>query len=216
MSAIASSGQLAALEPAFRVAAAELGMCGASWLFVRELAESGGDAQVSALRDELGRGYPVLDAVAAQWLRGGRAPAIDPGDVLAACEGARKLVIVGLEAEFLDALLPRLGGIQAALLTHSALEVDWERVLANYHGLVEGTDLDDFQRHAGPRSVLLTFAYGADSHSLHVPPTWLRVDGDDVRTQFRGLLAWDVLKAPMYVYPRWLVELPTASFSGVL
>jgi hypothetical protein len=48
-----------------------------------------------------------------------------------------------------------------------------------------------------------------------VLPAWVRATGEDVRTQFRSLLAWNVLQAPMFVYPRWLVEVDAASFTHV-
>ena len=51
---------------AFAVAMEELGFCSTSWLFVRAVAEQGGEALVERLRDQFGRTYPVLDAVAAE------------------------------------------------------------------------------------------------------------------------------------------------------
>lgn len=206
----------AGLAQAFRVAAAELGMCSASWLFVRELSEDGGDDRVEALRDRLGRDFPVLDTVAAEWLGGARVPHIDPGAVVGACSGANRVLVVGVEAAFLDALVPRLDGMAIALLSHSDFEVDWDRVLGNFDGRVERTDLSSFQAWGGRRSVLLTFAYGSTEHNITVSTTWLRVMGEDVRTQFRTIVAWDTLHAPMYVYPRWLVEVPLGGFTQVV
>lgn len=204
------------LDQAFAVAAGELGMCCAAWLYVENAAADGGIERVLALRDALGRVFPVLDAVADQWLRGVRGPQLDPSRLASACAGASHVVFVGVEALFLDALLARLQGPRCALLCHSSFEVDWPRVLSNFDGRVEAVDLDHFQAWAGPRSVLLTFAYGASESSTHVLPEWLRITGDDVRAQFRSLLAWDVLRAPMFVYPRWLVEIGTSSFTEVL
>lgn len=206
----------ASIEQAFHVAAGELGMCSAAWLFVREVAAEEGHAGVVALRDLLGRSFPVLDTVASRWLEGGTSPAVAPGGAVAACAGASRVVLVGMESDFLDLLVPRLVEMQLGLLCHSTFTVDWDRVLANYAGRLEPVNLDSFQRWAGPRSVLLTFAYGAHGNSIHVSPSWLRVMGDDVRIQFRSLVAWDVLRAPMYVYPRWLVEIPAAGFTQVV
>lgn len=208
------------LDQSFSVAAAELGFCSAAWLFVRELDAAGGDDAVRALRDELGRLFPVLDAVVAQWLDGRRAPIIDPAKVLRACEGATTLLVVGLEADFLDALLPEVSASELrniVLLRYSSLgDVDWERVLANYEGCVVSTDLAAFQRWAGTRTAVLTMTYGADEHSAHVHPAWLRLMGEDVRTQFRSFIGWDVLRRPMEVYPRWLVEVPASDFTEVV
>lgn len=204
------------LAQAFTVAAGELGMCCASWLYVGEVGKEGGVDAVNALRDDLGRSFPVLDAVASRWLEGVRAPHLDVAAALEACAGAARVVVVGLEAHFLDALVQRLEGTRCALLCDAPFEVDWDRVLSNYAGRVERVSLADFQGWAGPRSVLLTWAYGVTGASTHVLPTWLRVTGEDVRTQFRSLVAWDVLGAPMYVYPRWLVEVPSHGFTHVL
>ena len=204
------------LATSFRLAAGELGMCSAAWMFGRVLQEGGGPELVHHLRDELGRTYPVLDTVAKLILDGHPPPRPDPAPVLAAIGQARRVVIVGLESLFIDALLPRLEGIRVAFLRHAVLPVDWARVLANHDGRVEATDLDSFQSWAGPRSVLLTFAYGSQPHSTYVLPSWERLMGADVRTQFRALIAWDVLGSPFFVYPRWLVEVPTAGFTDLV
>ena len=204
------------LDQAFTVAAGELGMACAAWLFVENIAQEAGADGVAALRDVLGRPFPVLDAVAEQWLAGARELRTDPAAILAACEGASELVVVGLEAFFLDALVARLPpSTRCALLCHSPFDVDWERVLSNHGGRVSRVDLESFQSWAGPRSVLLTFAYGVSGSSTYVLPAWVRATGEDVRTQFRALLAWNVFQAPMFVYPRWLVEIEAASFTHV-
>lgn len=207
------SGLPPGLEQSFSVAAGELGMCCAAWLFVGEVATRGGEQQVRTLRDELGRSYPVLDAVAERWLSGARSSEIDARALDAPLQGITGVVVVGLEAFFLDALVARRPSTRFALLTHGPFDADWERVLSNYGGRVEAVDLDRFQRWGGPTSALLTFAYGIHGSATHVLPTWLRVIGEDVRAQFRNLIAWDVLRAPMFVYPRWLVKLETAGFT---
>jgi hypothetical protein len=206
----------AGVGQAFAIAAGELGMCSAAWLFVRETAAEGGDAMVGALRDRLGRDYPVLDSVAAAWLSGRRAPVVETTRVLEALRGITRLCVVGLETAFLDALLPHLPDCRVALLAHGELAADWSRVLANFGGRVEATDFGSFQALAGNRSALLTFAYGVREPITHVASAWLRISGGDVRTQFRSLIAWDVLRTEMYVYPRWLVEIRTSGFSHVV
>lgn len=205
------------IEQAFQVAAGELGLASASWLFLREVSQEGGDPLVTALRDRLGRAFPVLDAVAARWLEGSRAPDIDPTHVLDALEGTRRLVLVGIEAAFLDALVPRLPeDTEIALLCRNPFEVNWERVISNFAPRLSLLDLDHFQRFAGPRSALLTFIYGIHGRNVHALPGWMRVIGDDVSTQFRSIVAWDVLCAPMFVFPRWLSEAPLESFTHVI
>jgi hypothetical protein len=205
-----------ALRQAFHVAAGELGMASAAWLFVREVALSGGERRVAELRDLLGRDYPVLDAVVAAWQGGRRGPEIDLAPVLAACATANRLLVAGLETDFLDALVPKLSVRTVALLAHGDFATDWPRVASNYGGRVELVDVSSFQRMAGRDSVILTFVYGVHSDGTFVSPRWLRVNGADVRTQFRSIIAWDVLRAPMFVYPRWLVGVSLDHFSHVV
>lgn len=206
----------AGLEQAFSVAAGELGMCCAAWLYVKEVADAGGAPLVRSLRDQLGRSYPVLDAVAERWLEGARDPGVNAASLDGPLKGASEVVVVGLEAYFLDALVSRHPAVRFSLLTHAPFEVDWDRVLSNYGGRVRPVDLDGFQSWAGPTSALVTFAYGIHGASTHVLPAWLRVIGEDTRTQFRTLLAWDILKAPMFVYPRWLVEVNVEGFTHLV
>jgi hypothetical protein len=208
--------RLAGLEGSFAVAAGELGMCSAAWLFSQVLLEQGGAELLRQARDELGREYPILDAIAERTLAGAAPPRPDPAPLLAAIGQPRRVVVVGIETLFLDALLPRLDGVKVALLRHGPFDVDWQRVLDNFGGRVAATDLDDFQTWAGPRSVLLCFAYASHGHGAFVLPSWERVVGADVRTQFRALVAWDVLAGPLLVYPRWLVEVSLDAFTHVV
>lgn len=205
----------AGLSQAFRLAVAELGYVTASWLYVNEVRTVGGDALVRRLRDELGRDWPVLDAVAAAALAG--APLVaDPTPVVEACTGAARIVVVGIETAFLDRLVEALPDVRFTLVRQSVFGPDWERVSANYRGRVELEGLDTFQRHAGPKSVLLTFVYGVGSNTAYALPAWVRTSGEDVRTQFRSLIGWDVLGQGFHVYPRWLVEVPTSTFTRLI
>ena len=204
------------LDQAFEVAMGELGFASAAWLFVRELAASGGRDLVQALRDEHGRRFPVLDAVAAAWLRGQFSPRVEVAPVLDACVGVRRLLIVGIESEYLDALLPRLPHVEIGLLRYSLVDVDWARVQDNYPGRVTLPELAGFQEFAGAQSALLTFLYGQNGHTGYVRPAWLRLIGTDVRTQFRSVIGWDVLHAPLDLYPRWLAETSTQDFSRIV
>lgn len=204
-------------EQAFLVAAGDLGFASASWLFVRETAAVAGDPGVAELRDALGRSFPVLDAVAAAWLDGERAPLIDAEQVVAALQGTRRLLIIGVEADHLDALLPRLPlAMEVALLTYANLEGDWDRVLANFGGRVRRADLGSFHELAGARSAALTFLYGHDRHIARVRAAWLRFAGADVYTQFRTFIGWNVLTRPLYVYPRWLHDHPVSAFTALV
>ena len=210
------SGLPLSIAQAFEVAMGELGFASAAWLFVREVADKGGEALVQELRDTEGRAFPVLDAIAAAWQRGQRGPVINLAPVLAACRGVRRLLIVGLEADFLDALLPRLEGIEIGLLRYSLIEVDWTRVQANYNGRATLTDMVSFQDFAGRDGAILTFLYSHNEHIAHVRSAWLRLIGVGVRAQFRSSIGWGVLNSPLEVYPRWLVETTTHDFSEIV
>lgn len=202
---------------AFRLAAGELGMASAAWMFAEQAAAVEGEAAVRGLRDTLGRNWPVLDAVCAGWLDGVRPAAPETPALLALLQGATRLVVVGLEARWLDALVAALPPTtRVGLVQTSALDIDWARVAANYGGRVALLRLADFQAWAGPRSVLLTFAYGRSGSQVFVLPSWLRVAGADVRLQFRALVGWRVLQVPMAVYPRWLVAADAETFTALL
>jgi hypothetical protein len=202
------------LGQAFGAVAGELGMASASWLFVRAVARSAGDAGVTALADGAGQDYPVLDAVARGWVGGVREQTLDPVGVVNAVGRATRLVVVGMEATPLDALVRSIDpSVKLAMIAHSPFPADWDRVLDNYGGRIERVDLDTFQHWAGGKSALLTFAYGCQDGRTAVMPLWLRTCGQDVRAQFRALVAWNVLTSPLLLYPRWLVEVDTDTFT---
>lgn len=202
------------LGQAFLMAAGELGMASAARLFVRELATLGGDELVTEACDSYGREYPVLDFIAHRWLHGDRTAHLDSEQVSRALDGIKRLVVVGLETDELDGLVQVLPGVQIGLVAEPfGVAPDMRRILANFEGAIESLELADFRRWAGKRSAILTFLYGTDGHIAHVAATWLRVSGPDIRTQFRSLVAWDVLGEPMRLYPRWLIETSCDDFS---
>lgn len=203
----AATDAVAGLRPqAFRLAASELGMASAAWLFAQQTAELAGKAGVAQLRDALGRAWPVLDAVCAGWLSGQRPSVVDTSPLAAVLEGSARLVLVGYEARWVDALLDSLpAAVRVGLLCHGDPLADWDRILANHGGRVQALSLADFQGWAGPRSCLLTFIYGATDERVFTVSAWLRASGPDVRLQFRHLVGWRILDMPMEIYPRWLV-----------
>lgn len=202
------------LSQAFLTAAYELGMASAARLFTRELAAEGGAELVAAARDIFGREFPVWHSVASRWLADGRGVEPRPAALEPVLAGIRRLLVVGLETDWLDLLLPRLVGIEVGLLLERA--GDARRVLANYEGLAVGVELGDLHRWSGRHSGLLTFLYGSDRHVAHVPGVWLRASGPDVRAQFAVLVGWDILGAPMDLYPRWLAETSVSDFSALV
>ncbi len=205
------------LEDAFRAAVAELGMCSAARLYVREAAVSGRDALLE-LRDRLGRPFPILDAVSSAALEGRPSRGPDPGPALEALGGLGKILVAGFEADFLDTLLPELPAprVRVGLVRTATLEGDWARIADNFGGRLELVELAGLASWAGSRSGLLTFLYGVEGAVTHVAPAWLRIAGDDVRPIFRELVGWDVLGRPMSLYPRWLTEVPAASFTRLV
>jgi hypothetical protein len=206
----------ASLEPAFRLAAGELGMSSASWLFIEEVEAEAGREGLLALRERLGRAFPVLDATVAARLDGVPGPDLATGPLVELCAGATRVVIVGHESRFLDALMRALPATPVWLVTTGVLDTDWERVASNHDARLTLVDLDGFQRGAGARSVLLTWIYGHDETTTYALPGWARAVSEDVRVQFRSLVGWDVLGRAFYVYPRWLVRFPRASFTHVV
>lgn len=202
---------------AFKLAASELGMASASWLFVRETAAENGPEGVVTLRDQLGRTWPVLDAVCAGWLNGQRVAHFHSRQLETRLQGIRKIVFVGHEAHWLDALLTQLPpGIPVGLVQEGeSTSTQWTRVFANYRGRVEPLTLTNFQAWAGARSVLVGFVYGSPGQQFFVPPTWLRAAGSDVRLQFQALLGWRVLGLPLEIYPRWLVATDPHTFTDL-
>ncbi|HVJ89445.1 MAG TPA: hypothetical protein VM580_06545, partial [Labilithrix sp.] len=121
--------------------------------------------------------------------------------------GARRVLVVGVEANHVDALARDLPpDVRLGLLTYRMQRVDWDRVIGNYNGRVEAVDLGEFQAWAGARSAILTFVYGTRGEFANVLSAFLRIAGPDVRTQFRDIVGWDVLGASPEVYPRYLVE----------
>jgi hypothetical protein len=206
----------AGLDQAFSLAVAELGMATAGWLFAAEVAEEEGLEGVQRLRDALGRRWPVLDAVCAAWERGLRPPPVDASQLWARLGDVGRVVFVGLEARWLDAFVARRpADVRIGLIRHSELSPDWERVRANLGEAVELVDLDAFQAWGGRRSAVVSFVYGDGGRGLFALSTWVRVSGPDVRTQFRSLVGWDVLRVPLSVYPRWLVAVPPSDFTEV-
>lgn len=205
------------LDQAFAAVAGELGQVTASRLFVHAVARCSGDDGVTALADRVGPTFPVLDAVARGWVEGTREAAVDVDTVLDAVGKATRVVIVGMESNLVDAFVARVDrSVKLAMVCHSPFTVDWDRVLDNYGGRIERVDLDTFQQWAGAKSALLTFAYGRNGSRTAVAPLWLRACGSDVRAQFRALIAWDALGAPLRLYPRWIVEIDVDSFTHFL
>jgi hypothetical protein len=205
------------LGPAFQLAASELGMASAARLFIAEISASGGRELVEATAHGLGREFPVLGTIAGRWLAGGPPPTPDPTPMLAATRGLTRLLVVGLETAWLDVLLPACRDLEVGLLLgDTSAAADVRRVLANYDGLAVGVTLADLHGWSGRRSGLVCFVYGSDGHVVHVPTTWLRVSGPDVRTQFASLIGWNILGPAMDVYPRWLAETQVSDFSTVV
>jgi hypothetical protein len=122
----------AGLDQAFGAVAGELGMSTSAWLFVRAVARCAGDRGVEGLADAAGAQFPVLDAVARGWLDGVRQQAVDARPAVDAIGRATRLVVVGVEAAYLDALVARVDpAVKIAMITHSPFPVDWDRVLDN-------------------------------------------------------------------------------------
>jgi hypothetical protein len=208
----------AGLTSGFLVAATELGMLSAARIYVEEVAAARGAAGVEELGDALGREYTILDFVVSRWLDG-RSPApLDPRPVVAELGEPKRVLIVGVEADGLDALVAALPAATRIGLAvgGGGLEPDAVRAAANFGGRVEVVALSEWTRWAGARSALVTFVYGSDGHVAFVAPAYLRLVGPDVRTSFRGLVGWDILGGPPRVHPRYLAGASLTDFSAIV
>lgn len=207
------------LRESFFVAAQELGMWSASTLLLRELSALGDHGSIEEARALLSREYPIFDAVAARWASEGTAPRLDPSGALAAVRGVSRLLVVGFDADPLDAVVDGVDpGTRVGLVSAvGELSGDLARVLANYRGRVEHVTLAEVPRWVGRRSALMTFVYGVDAHgTAYTSLAWLRVLGPDVRTQFRSLVGWNLLGASPSIHPRWVVATPSDDFSDLV
>ncbi len=204
------------LSVSFIVAAAELGMASAARVFVEEVARALGTEGVELARDAIGRQFAVFDSVASTWLERGETQRLDPEGVLGALRGARRVLVVGTEADALDLLVPRLEVPLGLVAGGGGIEEDVVRTAANYSGRMEVVPLGAWTSWAGARSALLAFVYGADDHVANVSPAYLRLVGPDVRASFRSLVGWNLLGARPRLHPRYLAQTGLEDFSVVL
>jgi hypothetical protein len=195
-----------------------MGLWSAARLFANAAWDAGGAAAVRALDEDLGGDYPVVEEVVRRVLAAGKRLA-PPGAaaVVARCEGLRRLVVVGVEADLLGGILERLPpATEVIALFDSTFPVDAARVQASWTPRVRLEDVGSFQQAAGARSGLLTAAYGADEVRAVVAPVWLRVHSPDVRLLFRRLIGMDLVGGRMAGYPRWLGETPRDDFTDMV
>lgn len=201
----------------FQLAATELGMASAAWLYVDEAAASLGDAGVQMLRDELGRHWPILDAICAARQNGTARPAVRLDPLRPYLATARRVVVVGYEADWMDALVADAPAtLKFGWLCQDVAPHHRDRMLSNHGESVTPLTLNDFQTWAGADSILMTYVYGGSTKEIFVHPSWLRCAGTDVRMQFRDLLGWQILDVPIEVYPRRLVAADRASLTALL
>lgn len=209
---------------AFALAAGELGMLSAARLFVGEAEAAGGRDAVAALRSALGSAFPVLDAVASRALAGTPVPPPAVAPLMQALEGCTRLLFVGLEVDCVEPLASALAALAPAARIGVVLDMnlphDEARVAANLEGVgangVSLVPVTAFQRFSGHRSALITAVYGNDGFRAAVCSSWVRIYGPDARTQFRSLLGWDLLGAPLHEYPRWLSETSVGDFTDLI
>jgi hypothetical protein len=204
------------LADAFALCAAELGMFSATRLFARSLLEETDAQCVGEVLELLGSRYPVFDVVARRALTERTIRPIDAGGLSRAVANLSRLVVVGIEAECLDALLLLPQRPRLALVLDALEGADMERVAANYEGEVTLLDLGSFQRWAGRSSALMTTVYGSDGYQATVCQAWLRAHGPDVRTRFNTILGFNVLGARMDAYPRWLCDTDARDFAPLI
>jgi hypothetical protein len=192
-------------------------MFSASRLFAAQLLDEPDPRVVAEVVELLGDRYPVFDAVAHSVLSARSLPPIDAAPVMHALSGLARLVVIGMEAVCLDALLERAPNELRIALVPDVLEgANLSRVAANYSGAVEFLGLDTFQGWAGRRSALLTTVYGSDGFQATVCQAWLRAHGPDVRSRFRSIIGWNVLGPKMAAHPRWLGDTSADEFAPLV
>jgi hypothetical protein len=206
----------ASLVDAFGVCAGELGMFSAARVFARELLHETDDALVAEVVSVLGEAYPVFDVVAARALDLRTVHPLDAAPVTDALRSLSRLVVIGMEADCVEALVPRLSGVRIGVVPDLTHDADLGRVVANLGRRVELLELAGFQRWAGRSAGLLTVVYGADGFHATVCQTWLRAHGPDVRGRFRTIAGWNVLGRRMDAYPRWLGETDAHDFAPLV
>ena len=206
----------AGLCAAFGVCAGELGMFSAARVFVRELLLEPDEALAAEAAGALGESYPVFDVVAARAFARREVPAVSAAAVAAEVGDLSRLVVVGIEAHCLEALLPEIPGVRVAVLPDLTHDADLDRVRANLGERVELSERGTCQRWAGRSTGLLTIVYGADGFRATVCQAWLRAHGPDVRPRFRKIVGWNVLGPKMEAYPRWLGETDASDFAPLV
>ncbi len=213
-----AASSLAGLEPAFRACAGELGLWSAARLFVNAAWDAGGAAAVTALDEDLGGDYPVLETVAQRALAMQRAvPPPGLAALMALCADLRRVVVVGIEADVLGPLADRLpAAIDIQALVDATFPVDAARLAASWLPRVRLTDVGAFHRAAGGRSALVTCLYGSDDYTAVVAPAWLRAHSPDIRLLFRNLVGVNLAGPRMSAYPRWLGETATSDFTDLV
>lgn len=205
------------LRAGFLVAATELGMFSAARLYAMEIARARGTEGVAHARDELGRDYPVFDAVATRWLSSGDVPMVDERPLVEELGDATRVLIAGTEADAFDPLIPALSHARIGFLVGGGgLEPDAARFAANFGGRLEIVPLTEWTRWAGSKSALVTIVYGTEDDVAFVPQAHLRLVGPDVRTSFRSLIGWDILGARPRLHPRFLAETRLRDFSALI
>jgi hypothetical protein len=210
--------ELRGVESAFRVCVGELGMWSATRLFIESGRRAQGDAGVARVREALAPEFPVVEELTREGAGAApyrRACAVDA--LVERLTGHERILLVGMEAELVCALLARLRrDVSIHLLLDSTFPRDEQRLRASWSSSLAFVGLDDFQSVAGARTALVTPVYGADDYRAVVLPLWMRVHGVDVRFQFRTLVGVNLLGARMQVYPRWLVETDTGDFTDLV
>ncbi|MBI1949211.1 MAG: hypothetical protein HYS27_26225 [Deltaproteobacteria bacterium] len=217
-------GALVPGADAFALVAGELGMLSAARLFVNEAEAAGGHGAIGDLKAALGSAFPVLDAVAGRALADDpvRAPSITP--VVEALAGCTRVLFVGLEVDCVEpvarALAAQVPSATVGVILDMNLPHDEARVRANLEAVGERgvslVPLTSFQRFSGHKSALVTAIYGTDGFRAAVCSSWVRIFGPDARTQFRSLLGWNLLGAPLNEYPRWLSETSASDFTELI
>lgn len=200
-------------------ASAELGLFSSALLLLETCLEIGKDTVIE-VQQEVGRDFPVFDAICRQGMtpsdirRRVAAIAADVGDCL---EDVKTLVVTSVEIELLDQLAMQYPDLAIRVVVHDG-RADRARIESNFAARVTTIDMSRFQDYAHPvESALLVPGYDVTrGRIISTFPTASRILGEDTQYLFSEIIAVDLLGNGLHFFPRGLVELALDHFTQIL
>ena len=201
-----------------RFASGELGPLSASSIALGAMLDANDDELLRIALAEHQRELAVLDSI----VRAGLTPC-HLLERVSGClaklseeiDAARTVVVLGVEALFLDELVDRFPDKEVFIVPHDGC-VDLLRVSSNLPPSAQLTDLQTFMSFAGGRSLLLAPVFGTVFRETFTHFVTARAIGKDVSERFCGVIAVDLLGTQFGVFPKDLVQVPTSDFTALV